>query len=231
MADEHTPLISSSKPDLPRSDDYETNLTKFRKAIGINTYATGDEDLESARKGAKGLYKEIINLQKWRSRQYQLVEILFYIALGGQILIGATLASLGPLSKLNPTSITILGIANTVMAGILAVFKGQNLPDRLRKDEYQMKKVQDFIEETEIRLAIGSDGDFTAEELDGIVQQVFEKYNTAKDTAEMNRSSSYAHQAEGTVKVKSGGRNSVVSRIANEEENGKGKGKGKYVID
>jgi len=225
MADEHTPLMISSKPGPLHSDDYETNLTKFRKAIGINTYATGDEDLESARKRAKGLYKEIINLQKWRNWQFIIVEIMFYIALGGQILIGATLASLCPLSKLHPTSITILGIANTAIAGILALFKGQNLPDRLRKDQYQMKKVQDFIEETEIRLALGSDGDFTTAELDSLVQQVFEKYNTAKDTTEMNRPSSYAHQTEETVKTKSGGKGSVVSRIVSEEQYGKGKGK------
>ena len=118
-----------------------------------------------------------------------------YAALISQILIGALLAALGSLSTLHPAVITILGVLNTSIAGILALMKGQGLPDRLRKDAYEMKKVQDFIEETDIRLAI--EEDIKPEDLMSVVQRVFDMYNTARDTAEMNHPSNYAHQVDG----------------------------------
>jgi hypothetical protein len=204
-SEEQTPLLGSSKPSEPSNpsppsknthrqppnfadDDTNDNLTKFRRAIGINIDVNDTGvDLESARKRARGLYKEVIDYQRSRSRQYHMVEWLFYLALGAQIVIGATLTALGPVSQLHSTAITILGVVNTSTAGVLALLKGQGLPDRLRKDEYEMRKVQDFIEETEARLVVGGQGTMDTEELDELLQQIFAKYNAARDTAEMNR--------------------------------------------
>ena len=208
MADDHeqTPLLGSSKPSKPSKitpkqppkfadDNPDDNLTKFRKAIGINVNVDDiGVDLESARNGARGLYKEIISQQTSLSRQYHAIEALFYIALGTQIIIGATLTALGPVSHLHSKAITILGVVNTSTAGVLALLKGQGLPDRLRKDEYEMRKVQNFIEETESRLVVGGEGTLDTEELDELLQQIFAKYNAARDTAEMNRPDSYGHQ-------------------------------------
>jgi hypothetical protein len=239
---EQTPLLQGSKSDpshlFTTTDD--DNLTKFRKAIGININETGTQDVESARKGARGLYAQIIRLRRSKSRQYHFIEWIYYLAIGANIIIGATLASLGPLSKLHPTAITILGVVNTSTAGVLALLKGQGLPDRLRKDEYEIRKVQDFIEETDIRLAVMPRDAFTTEELDQVVQQVFEKYNTARDTSEMNRPASYAHQPEDAVErrdtpgVDGAGNveNSTVGRnkpSLNPDANGKGKAK--FLID
>ena len=225
---EQTPLLACSKLiDAPPSfHDADDNLTKFRKAIGINIDVDGTGvDLEAARKGARGLYKQIIDTQTWRSRQYRLVEVLFYLALGTQIVIGATLTALGPVSKLHSKAITILGIVNTTTAGLLALLKGQGLPDRLRKDEYEMRKVQDFIEETETRLVVGGEGTLETEELDELLQQVFAKYNAARDTAEMNRPDSYGHQPEAAVqKNKNKGSFGVGRNIVAGDGNGKGKG-------
>ncbi|TVY51530.1 hypothetical protein LCER1_G004512 [Lachnellula cervina] len=228
---EQTPLLkdhnSTSDPPPPFASD--DNLTKFRKAIGINVADHIDGgDLEAARKGARGLYKEVIDLQRWRSRQYKLVEAVYIIALGTQILIGATLASLGPLSTLHNMAITVLGVVNAATAGVLALLKGQGLPDRLRKDEYEMKKVQDFIEETEIRLVIEGEEEFTKQELEEVVAQVLEKYNTARDTAMMNKPSSYSHQVESEVDGKGKSTNTAVGRRAIA---GDSNAKGKCVID
>jgi hypothetical protein len=228
---EQTPLLngSNSSADQPPPFDDESNLTKFRKATGINVAVRIDGgDLEAARKGARGLYKEVISLQRWRSRQYIAVDAVYYIAIGTQIIIGATLASLGSLSKLHNLAITILGVVNAATAGILALLKGQGLPDRLRKDEFEMKKVQDFIEETEIRLAVGGEDEFTKQQLEEVVGQVFEKYNTARDTAEMNKPTSYSHQVESHVDKKGNVTNEGVGRFAHP---GGSKGKGKFVID
>jgi len=216
--------VSEATPLLTDTDaNNATNLSKFRRAIGINVDDKSD-DLEAARKTARGMYKEVINIQLWRNRQYHFVEGIFYLTLGTQIVIGACLAALGPLSSDHGKAITILGVINSSLAGVLALLKGQNLPDRLRKDGFEMKKVQDYIEETEIRLQTleGDPQDFTGDELDAVLQTVFARYNSARDTAEMNRPDSYAHQgvAEIDKRVKDMGtrRNLVPS-------NGKGKDK------
>lgn len=231
MTDERTPLMSGSTA----ANNNEANLLKFRKAIGINVESHTD-DLESARKGATGIYKEIIGIQRWRSRQYRIVEILYYIVLGAQICIGATLTALGPQSQLHAKAITILGVVNTSIAGILAMLKGQGLPDRLRKDEYEMKKVQDYIEESETRLMYAEDN-FTDEELDDVLQTVFAKYNAARDTAEMNRPDRYAHQGEADVvrrvqsaKALKTNKSVIENGKGNGNGNGNGNGKGKDAI-
>jgi hypothetical protein len=236
---ETTPLLkggskgAQSQPSAAASIDSNDQLAKFRKAIGINIDASGD-DVEIARGGARGIYKEVIQQQRTRSRQYIFVDILFYFSFFTQIVIGATLAALGPLSKLHPTAITVLGVTNTTIAGVLALLKGQGLPDRLRKDEYEMQKVQDFIEETEARLVVAGTS-LTVQEVDDAVQKVFVKYNAARDTQEANRPDSYGHQPEEAMHPRNliGGSGVVDGTQLDGNaggkgtENGNGKGKGK----
>lgn len=197
MADEHTPLLTSAGEIGEQSE----NLRKFRKAIGINVALAQDGDVESARLGARGLYKEIIVKQRQRGRLYYLTDVVMYTSLAAQIVIGASLTALGPLSRLHPHSITILGITNTSIAGILALMKGQGLPDRLRKDQFEMRKVQDYIEEMDARLLLAGDT-LTLGEVDDAVQKVFLKYNAARDTTEMNRPDTYGQQPEGSLQVR-----------------------------
>ena len=204
---EQTPLLGNSKPSQPSTpttvpqqppkptDDGSGDiLKKFRQAVGINSVDDVNVDLEAARKSARGIYKEIIDTQMKRSRLFIFFEIIFYLALGTQIVVGGALTALGPVSAGHSQAITFLGIVNTSIAGILALFKGQGLPDRLRKDGYEMRKVQDFIEETESRLVVGGEGTIETEELDEILQQIFAKYNAARDTSEMNRPDSKSSQ-------------------------------------
>jgi SMODS and SLOG-associating 2TM effector domain len=190
MLDEQRPLIRGSRIDPDIFDD-DSNLSKFRRAVGINVEAHTD-DLEAARKGAKGLYKDVISIQRRRSLQYRFVEVVFYFALAAQIIIGATLTALGPHSKLHPIAITILGVVNTSTASVLALLKGKGWPDKLRKKESRMRKVQDYIEETETRLYFSGD-EVTDEELDELLQTVFAKYNDAKDTTGTGKADSTAH--------------------------------------
>ncbi|CZR52315.1 uncharacterized protein PAC_02192 [Phialocephala subalpina] len=244
--EEHIPLLLDGPSD-DAQHPINSNLVTFRNAIGINvhTSSSNPQEIENARSKPKGLYKEIIQMQRSRTRNYYCFEVFYYCALIAQILIGAILAALGSLASTHPTVITVLGILNTATAGILALLKGQGLPDRLRKDAYQMKKVQDFIEETDIRLAIGEE--LHPAELDAVVEKVFEMYNTARDTAEMNHPSNYAHQVDASetsprsprgrvppgghdgsvdesVKIRSVNRMAVNGAAGNQA-------KGKYVID
>lgn len=187
-ANESTSLLEEG-PSLTHTSDHDTNLHKFRRAIGINSSASPDTlaDLEAARLSARGLYKQVITAQKHKNRLHRVYEAIFYTALGCQIIIGAVLTALGPVSKLHSRAITILGIFNTSLAGLLTILKGQGLPERFRKDEYQMKKVQIYIEEMDIRLSLGGADEFTGEELDQVVQEIWARYNAAVDGAERNK--------------------------------------------
>ncbi|OWO99119.1 hypothetical protein B2J93_1917 [Marssonina coronariae] len=78
--------------------------------------------------------------------------------------------------------------------GRRALLKGQRLPDRLRKDEYQIQQVKDFIEEVGVRLELA--GDAIDDEVKRLVEQIFEKYFLARDIVTMNRPSCYAHHVE-----------------------------------
>ena len=171
------------EPERPKSsDNYTNNLTRYREAVGISSTYGDNADLETARTRATGLYKEIIDSQRARTFQYRIVNFLYYFALAVQVIMGAVLSSLGGQAELHKTAITIFGALNASLAGILALLKGQGLPDRFRKDEYNLRLVQDFIEETDMRLAIRGN-DITRIELQQLVEQVFEKYHIARDQA------------------------------------------------
>jgi len=97
-----------------------------------------------------------------------------------------------------------------------------------------MRKVQDFIEETDIRLAVMPKDAFTSEELDQVIQQVIENYNTARDTTEMNRPSSYAHQGNAIEgQPVDGAAEGAASKWSKStlNPNANGKGKARFVID
>jgi hypothetical protein len=179
------------EPQRPTSsDNYANNLIRYREAVGISSTYGDNADLETARRGASGLYKEIIDLQRSRTKQYRAVNFLYYFALALQVLMGALLSSLGGQAELHKTAITVFGVLNASLAGILALLKGQGLPDRFRKDEYNLRLVQDFIEETDMRLAIRGN-DITRAELQRLVEQVFEKYHTARDQAAASKPNSF----------------------------------------
>jgi hypothetical protein len=210
MATVTTPLLietraASTSSASSASSHEKINLIKFRRAVGINVDPATESsytDLETARRSARGLYKDVIDLQRWRAQQHRFFEAVFFCSLASQIVIGAVLTALGPQAKDHSTAITVLGVFNTITAGVLTAMKGQGLPDRFRKDEYQMKKVQDFIEELDVRLSLEGADVFTSQELDDVVQQIWQKYNAAVDTAEMNKPNNYAQQREGDARAK-----------------------------
>ncbi|KAG9230389.1 hypothetical protein BJ875DRAFT_472408 [Amylocarpus encephaloides] len=186
--------VMSEVSEAPKSDvgeDSAANLKRFREAVGIHRNFGENDDLESCHNQAQGLYKKIIRIQRKRTTQYQLVNTLYYSTIAAQVLISAVLAALGPSAKYHTTAITALGALNAALAGLIAMLKGQGLPDRLRRDRYQMRLVQDFIEETDVRLAISSDP-VTQVEVEQLVGQIFDKYHTARDTAKINHPDSFA---------------------------------------
>jgi len=98
--------------------------------------------------------------------------------------------SRGPSAGDHTLTITILGALNTVVAGVLALVKGQGLPERLRHDRAEFRKLQDWIEQTEALLAVGVIGK-DRREVGLLVQIAFVKYNAAKASEENNVPGNY----------------------------------------
>ncbi|KAH6632071.1 hypothetical protein F5144DRAFT_592914 [Chaetomium tenue] len=120
-----------------------------------------------------------------------------YAAARAEIVIGASLTALGPSAGSYVVAITLLGAFNTVIAGLLALIKGQGLPDRLYHDRAEFKRVQDWIEQTEALLAVGVVGR-DRKEVGLLVQTAFKKYNAAKHCEESNLPENYVRPPEPT---------------------------------
>ncbi|KAF7959472.1 hypothetical protein EAE96_001088 [Botrytis aclada] len=209
MSAENTPLLSELAPSHHRLSSTSSStsfspsaLQKFRLAVGINVpvnspTSSPPSDFESLRGNAYGIYKSVLIQQRNFSLQYHCMEGVYYVSILSQLFIGGVLASFGQLSQIYPQAVPILGVANTCLAGVLGLLKSQGLPDRLRKDEFEMRKVQDFIEECDARLAIGWGETISESEVDGLIKQVFDYYSVARDTTEMNRPTNYTYQSDG----------------------------------
>lgn len=104
-----------------------------------------------------------------------------------------------------------------MIAGLLALIKGQGLPERLRRDEKEFSRLREWIEETEMLLATGVIGRDRVE-VGGLVELAFKKYNAAKMSEENNRPESYVSQTVeqpigmGRVKVGSGSQGGASKR-------------------
>jgi hypothetical protein len=96
-----------------QSAAYNACLSRFQQAISINSTTSSHNDLELMSRSENGIYKETIYAQQWWRLGYLFVEVIFCPAPLANIVISATLTSLGPLSHLHPTTITVLGIANS----------------------------------------------------------------------------------------------------------------------
>ena len=185
---------------LPPRGPNDENLVIFRRALGINSHlstSTEGGTLEQGRKAALGIYRAVLHEQKTKKWQHRVVSVLLYLCHFTQIIIGAVLTALGPAAARHSRSITILGAVNTVLAGVLALMKGQGLPERLRKDEVEFRKLQDWIEETESLLAVGIIGR-DRKEVGLLVEVAMKKYNAAKASEENNRPDSYVRQTPET---------------------------------
>jgi len=114
-----------------------------------------------------------------------------------QLILGATITALGPLAHNHMVAITVLGAVNTVVAGVLALMKGRGLPQRLRKDLAEIRNVMTYIEEVEIKLKYGGDGDGTGEQsnkdVTSLIKDVFNRYKVMQDVLDMNQPDSYVN--------------------------------------
>ena len=158
--------------------------------FSINDTTHGKYDNFCAATGA--LRKKLKAQEIHKTLLNQLFSIFFNSLAILQLVIGATITALGPLADDHMVAITILGAVNTIIAGVLALMKGRGLPQRLRKDLAEIRKVMTYIEEVEINLKYG-DGEETNRDVMSLIRNVFDQYKTMQDVIAMNQPDTYAN--------------------------------------
>ncbi|KAL5364491.1 hypothetical protein BJX96DRAFT_187910 [Aspergillus floccosus] len=148
---------------------------------------TSYEVFESA---TADLRRKLIKQEHSKKSHYQLFTVGFNILAIVQLAIGATITALGPLADEHMVAITILGAVNTVVAGILALMKGRGLPQRLRNDIAEIRKVMTSIENTGIRLKY-SNNECPNDEVMCLIDGALDRYITMWETIDKNQPDSY----------------------------------------
>ncbi|KAI9775401.1 MAG: hypothetical protein M1839_001256 [Geoglossum umbratile] len=182
-----TPGPLTVQPPLPTAPDAPVinKLLIFQTAVGIPVSA---QNPYSIYKKNRGIYLYVIHKERYSRWSYHIFEFVINVCLMLQILLAAALTALGA-SSAKHTIITAFGAANTILAGTVALLKGQGLPNRLRQDWNTWRDLRDYIEEKEREIGCGKPGvDVWAE-----VKIVEDKYDAVKQNQEKNRPDSYTH--------------------------------------
>ncbi|XEV05245.1 hypothetical protein FSHL1_010532 [Fusarium sambucinum] len=127
-----------------------------------------------------------MELEEFVTRNTMRRSYVRWILLIVQLIIGAALTALGPMSLEKGTPITILGASNTVLAGLLALFTHSGLPDRYRYDKAEFERVEDHIREILITGLVHAGK--TANEA---LAECYDRFHHAKTTVEVNVPAAY----------------------------------------
>ncbi len=192
---QHRPL---SKPlNLHDPDAIPPKLHKLRTIIGISTPSSllpGSSSSTKNRSSTRpapnlGIYTRIIHEESSARFQFYFAASVINTCYFGQICIAAALTALGASGSSN-IAITVLGAANTVLAGVLTYLKGQGLPNRLRMYWTGLRKCREFIEEKERECAAegwGFGGEAAGGEemdVDECIETIVKMYHDVRQNAE-----------------------------------------------
>ncbi|KAL8804732.1 MAG: hypothetical protein Q9182_002424 [Xanthomendoza sp. 2 TL-2023] len=161
-------------------------LVKFRHMTGIDTPTTiHNKDRQRAARNL-GVYARIVSEERKATYQYHLMSTIINASFLGQILVAATLTALGAIG--GPSlAVTILGSANTIIAGVQTYLKGQGLPNRIKQYQFGLRKLREYIEDRE--------RDFSHEgcklNVDHVIADVSAMYQAVRQTAEDNTPDTY----------------------------------------
>lgn len=193
---QHQPL---SRPNDPTA--IPPKLLKLRTIIGISTPTALLPPTPSSKNPFSnrpapnlGIYTRIIHEEASAKRQFYFAASIINICYFGQICLAAALTALGASASSN-IAITVLGAANTVLAGVLTYLKGQGLPNRLRMYWTGLRKCREFIEEKEREIAaegygcVGEKGEGDGDgdggvDVDAVIEVIVGMYHDVRQTAE-----------------------------------------------
>ncbi|KAK6007482.1 hypothetical protein QM012_004296 [Aureobasidium pullulans] len=111
---------------------------------------------------AHGFYAQLLKTERRASRHYRLYDVAIFFLMIVQLCISAVFVVLGSLPNLDRHHVAVasLGAIATVVAGMLALMKGQGLPNRLRMERDALRRVVFETEELYWDARAGRDVDF-----------------------------------------------------------------------
>jgi ABC-type multidrug transport system fused ATPase/permease subunit len=161
---------------------------KMSESAGPRNPTSPDETFRNA---TASLSQKLKAQETQKFFSHQLYSIIFVLLTIVQLMVGATITALGPLSGKYMVVITILGAVTTVIAGLLAFMEGRGLPQRHRKDLVEIRKVQTYIAGAEIKLKYG-DRDRAVRDVDAFIEEARARYERMQNVIDMNHPDSYA---------------------------------------
>lgn len=142
-----------------------------------------------------GLYGTILHRLAHVQNQYRAFDILAYAALILQLVISAVFIVLGSLTQLDShIAIAVLGAVSTVIAGGLALMKGQGLPNRLRQTRDSLRNVK--FEAEELYWDVGADREVFYKD----IKRLREDYLRVMEEARKNHPDTWNVTASGVGK-------------------------------
>ncbi|KAF2236283.1 hypothetical protein EV356DRAFT_575190 [Viridothelium virens] len=102
-----------------------------------------------------GLYCTVLTEHNYINRKYKVYDLLVYVFLILQIILSAIFIVLGALQNIDShIAVATLGAVSTVVGGVLAIMKGQGLPNRLRMTRTGLRNV--LLEAEELYYDVGA---------------------------------------------------------------------------
>lgn len=148
MADETTPLLNGGGGSMNgnSSTSIANSHGHFCALIGIPS--SDEPHKRSVRLSPKTLYGRAVHRHKIQNYSYNITAAVSNLLLFAQVVLGATLTALGA-SESSHILITIFGVFNTIIAGVVAYLKSRGQPMRARVFRDDLENVVDEIENSE----------------------------------------------------------------------------------
>lgn len=137
------PKVQDPDPAADRLDDDTEPLSDHAFHLLIGMLPPDDRGNRPKHLAAEhGLYSDVHHAYEYINTKYRIFDVLTYALLILQLLLSAVFIVLGSLTSVNShLAISVLGALSTVVAGSLALMKGQGLPNRLRQLRDSLKDV------------------------------------------------------------------------------------------
>lgn len=180
-------------PAADRLDDNMTPLSKphFYELIGMNPPDGGRMPKKLATKN--GLYETVQQHHRYVQTKYRVFDVMNYVFLALQLLLSAVFTILGSIRSNYHIAIAVLGAISTVIAGTLALMKGQGLPNRLRQVRDDLANV--LFEAEELYWDVAADRPVLFKD----IKKVREDFMRVKMAARKNHPDSWTTAANETA--------------------------------
>lgn len=129
---------------------------------------------------AHGFYGQMCQKKRRIERKYRFYDLVVMFFLIMQLLLSAVFIVLGALNIDQHIAIAVLGAVSSIIAGVLALMRGQGLPNRLRMERDGLTKV--ILEADELYWDVGAGREITYED----VRKLRDAYSSVLEDAGRN---------------------------------------------